>query len=321
MKARLALVAAILAALFCMAQSPMSAFPPGIFDNKGAQAPAPPVYIGPGDSSVTPNAAFWGSCARAYSAAYAASRGNMCLLYGVTTTTTCQEVANPSGFADWNSALSCVGGTVTVNTFCTVTNTSCTVETLDDQTGNLASPPTQATNSNRPTLDLGASGLNSLPVMDTSASTTIILASVSTVTSSQPITFNGVYIRTSGTNTRAVIETSSANCELATLNSANEAHLNCGTAQNPTATDNAWHSISMEANAASGAYNVDGTDTASVNIGSNTLSSVGIMVGEGVNGKIAEVGVWLTPNDLSTPTLRGNLFSNQNSVNGYGGLL
>ena len=33
----------------------------------------------------------------------------------------------------------------------------------------------------------------------------------------------------------------------------------------------------------------------------------------------AEAGVWYTPNDLGTSTLRGNLFSNQNSVNGYNG--
>ena len=317
MKARLALVAAILAALFCMAQSPMSAFPPGIFDNKGAQAPAPPVYIGPGDSSVTPNAAFWGSCARAYSAAYAASRGNMCLLYGVTTTTTCQEVANPSGFADWNSALSCVGGTVTVNTFCTVTNTSCTVETLDDQTGTMASPPTQGTVSHRPTLVLN--DLNGLPTMDCSAAS-VDLTSVSTITAAQPITFNAVYIRTSGTSTNQMLESTSANILLETAATSNNVTMSAGTAVTAAATDSVWHSVSAEFNNASSDYNIDGTDTTGVNMNNHTLST-GINVCNSVKGRQAEAGIWYTPNDLGTSTLRGNLFSNQNSVNGYGGLL
>jgi hypothetical protein len=111
-------------------------FPPGVLLGRGAlDAAVVPSYTGPGD--VQPSPIYFQSCTFAVTAAYAAGNGNACDLVDTATgLASCTLKFASNGIQDLSSNL-CVGGTVSVTTFCTVTHPAgCSVTKAYDQTGN-----------------------------------------------------------------------------------------------------------------------------------------------------------------------------------------
>jgi hypothetical protein len=157
-------------------------------------------YTGPGDVVGNWNA-WWGL--RAFNGAYAASLGNIADIVDTATgAASCTIKSNSSGNADLTS-LSCVGGTVSVTTFCTVTHAAgCSVKKLYDQSGasacSGACDVSQATLANMPLLLLGSvTGLtSSRPAMSFNGSSQS-LRNLSGPTNAQPISFLATMYATS----------------------------------------------------------------------------------------------------------------------------
>jgi hypothetical protein len=264
---------AILAGLLLCGQSPvMNGFPPGTFQNRAALNPASGGggYTGPGDVT---SFVVWGGL-RAYSAAYAASLGNIAEITDTATGTTfCTVVSKSNGDADLTS-LSCVGGTVSVTTFCTVTHPAgCSFHILYDQTGN-GHNYTNATLANMPILVF--SGLGSHPILQMTTSQNL---ATNVITQAQPLSMSMIAERTSGTSFGVILGATGSNPSVA-FHGANLATLDAGSFSTDVAqTDNQWHSFqavlqdSVSAN----------TSTLKVDSTSNTPAS-----GPGTNGFSAQ---------------------------------
>lgn len=279
--------------------------------------PAPSVasYQGPGD--VFPSAFGWYSCARAYSAAFAATQGAICQVADVSTgAITCDLHVGTNGFADLTS-LSCAGGTLTVPAFCTA-HTSCVATKAYDQSGNTRDL-VQATLANMPPVVV--SGLNSLPVLNCNTGT-VFLASSGTFTIAQPFTMSTAYIHNSGAasggafgaNTNILIGAGSTNTALVNAN---------GSGVTRAATDAAWHGAQglANGNGTSSVLNIDGGETTgAAGVTGFSANNIRLCRGAGSQlvGSVAEGGLWAV---TSITTDRNNLYANQHGANGYNGAL
>jgi len=235
---------------------------------------------------------------------------------GATTGTSCTIylLGNGTGGLDFSTAGA--GGTgqqclLGATTFCTVTNTSCTISKVYDQSGangcsaapcNLA----QGTTADQPTLTF--SGLGSLPVM--TFTTGQFLDSSTGPTSSATDTLSGV-AKYTGAAQAQILAMASGNA-WGRGTSANKWEL-FGAAISATANDSAWHVGQGTNNGVSSSINIDGTETANSGTGSATAGFV-IMGATSTGGAqpwigpIAEAGHWLT---AFTSTQRGNMCHNQ----------
>jgi hypothetical protein len=281
-------------------------------------------YTGPGDI-VSGASAWWGL--RAYSAAYATALGNIADIVDTATGgSLCTMKAKATGDADLTS-LSCVGGTVSVTTFCTVTHAAgCSVAKLYDQTGN-GFFLTNSTLSKMPTLVLGSvSGLASnRPSMVFASASTQNLTSPLQLATPQPMTLTGVANR-SGTSAGAIVASDTSNNAELRLDTAGTILIySGGTPASQSETDGAWHSFAgvFTTTGAASFVNVDGSSGTGASVGTNGYSAGtsharmgNNAFGSTMNGNVQEGGVW--PSALSGTQI-SNLYNGTGGAKPYWG--
>jgi len=266
-------------------------------------------YVGPGD--VLGSAYAWYSSARAYSAAFAASRSPIMDLQDQAGANPITIKILPTGFVDLSAIVSWVAvyGVTTIK-----------VAKLYDQTGN-GRDVVQATLATMPGLTLSSTPKGTLPAVDFNVGTNPVLATTATYSQAQPLTLSSVYIRTSGTALGGAIGANS-NVIVGAGTGANLAVAASGGAGfTVAATDAAWHAINalLNGTGTSSAINLDGTDTLGDCGGTTGLVTNNIRVGRAAAsplvGRVAEAGIWPV---ITDPVIRGALNANQHSVsNGY----
>lgn len=272
-----------------------------------------PSYQGPGD--VVSGALAWGSCARAYNTSYANGTNPLCDLVDATTglVAICTLRVLTTGFVDMVGNY-CTGSTTPALACAAAAGGSCKVSRAYDQSGN-TNHFTQATPANMPGLVFSA--LNGLPGLQ--CGSPVLLGSPN-ITRAQPYSLSTAYIRTSGSSASAAVGAQSGGIILGSSTLANQARIAAGTTNNITgATDNTWHSLQGTFDAgATGAANIDGTDTTGLTVGANAFSANAVrLCGDGGSfliGRIMEGGMWPA---AFTPTQRTNISNNQHSINGY----
>jgi hypothetical protein len=274
-------------------------------------------YQGPGD--VYSGSTAWGSCARAYNAAYANGTNLLCDL-----------VASGSGAAV-GSLRVLTGGVVDLTAYfsgstppvacAAASGGSCAISKVYDNTGN-SNHWVQATLANMPLIAFNI--INGLPAINCGNGTpNNNLQTTNTFTQSQPITMSMVYQRNGNTSAgNGFFGNGSNNAWIGSNGAANLGAVQFGNIQNVTAADNAWHGLQGLGDGASGASNIDGTDNSGIDAGSNGFSANTLRFCRAGTfqsaGYVAEGGYWPV---TSTSTNRNALFANQNGANGYNGAL
>jgi hypothetical protein len=278
-------------------------------------------FTGPGDA-IAGATAFY-SCARAYTAAYAAGAGNLCDIADVGTgATICTMKAASSGFADLTSNL-CGGGTQTVSAFCTA-HTSCVVTKMYDQTvGNQCNAPTtscdmvQATLASMPALTF--SSINSLPCLTTVAASAMSAATNLNAIATQPFTYTVVYKHTTNGSNPNLFGVNSGSPGIFLPTAGNAVALFAGATLSTSAANGSYHGVQFVGNGVSSVANVDGTQTTG-NPGTGAPGTGGniLVIGSGTGniGSLCEAGVW--PIGFTTGN-QSSWFSNANGANGYNG--
>jgi hypothetical protein len=319
---RISAIALFLIGLFLCAQSPLPGFPPGVFTNRAALDPASsPSYSGPGDASGVSWLA-WSSCARAYTAAYAASQGALCDIVDTATgLAACTIHAGTNGFANM-SAVACPTGapTVSVTTFCTITHAGgCSVAKAYDQTvSDLCSTScdfVQATLANMPTLNLSA--LNSLPCMSFLNTSSQVLTATEIASQAQPFTMSSVSKRVGNTGSyNGIIAT--GNYGQGYPSTSGQMVMFAGSVATFSATEAVFHALQGVFNGASSTYYLDGSGPTTVDPGTGTGAggplSLGIINGAFLDGLICEAGYY--QGSLSSAA-QAAVNSNQHGSNGY----
>lgn len=290
--------------LFCLAQAqvPMTGAGKGTPGSTAA-------YQGPGD--VFASATVWYSCSTAYTSAFAAGTPNICDLNAVVGgASVCTLKLANTGKVDLSAYCA---GAVTPATACALV-TSCVVSKMYDQSGG-TNHFIQAVAADNPPIVFNDTG--GLPALNCTSGTPNVLNSTSNITINQPLTMSTVAKRTAGTvSTGAIGQNSIANIGFGA--GTNNAGLYGGTAVSVAATDNAYHSINGLLSGANCALNVDGSDTASLNCGTNGISNAGVFqICRGnsfLSGHVTEVGMW---SKTSTATDRNNISAVQHTNYGF----
>jgi hypothetical protein len=241
-------------------------------------------YTGPGD--LVSGATGWWSCARAYSAAFAAGGTPIMDLVDQAGANSIAINILSTGFVD----LAAISNWVTAHTVTTIRVTK-----LYDQTGN-GLHATNATLTTMPALTLSA--LNGLPVMTLTAARGDRL-NTATTTQAQPFSFSGVAQRTANfTTEQGILGVTPTTIDMSFNSATNQAKLTAGTVLTATASNSAWHTLSAVFNGASpnSILVVDGSATTGSG-GANALSAVGLRIGRSsaggsLDGQIAECGIW-----------------------------
>lgn len=239
-------------------------------------------YTGPGD--LASGASAWWSCARAYSAAFAAGGTPIMDLVDQAGANSIAINILSTGFVD----TAAIAAWVTANSVSTIRVTK-----LYDQTGN-GLHATNATLSTMPALTLNA--LNSLPVM-TFTNARGDRLNTATFTLAQPFSMNGVSQRTANfTTEQGILGATPTVIDLAFNSSTNTALVRSGSSLTRTANNSAWHTLSGVYNGASSAIVIDGTATTGAG-GTNGFSAVSLRIGRSsaggsIDGQIADVGLW-----------------------------
>lgn len=278
----------------------------------------PPSFSGSGDT-VSGAFAYW-SCARAYTAAYAAGTGNACDIIRASDSATCTIKFAASGFTDVTTAY-CNSNTQNVTAFCNAT--TCKVTKAYDQSGatncTTACDATQATDAARPVLNL--SGLGSKVCMTYSGAQNLPTPAA-TAGAAQPYSFSAVSERTgSFTSFQDILGMASGGVQLLYNSVANQGGIFAGTlgaAQAISITDSAYHAIQVALNGASSAVVVDGAATTGLSPGAGALGGSTIEIGADNNfltGIVCEVRM---DTIAYNATQYGNLNTNQHSAtSGY----
>lgn len=256
-------------------------------------------YTGPGNV-VSGASGWWGF--RAYNAAYATGSNNAINIRRTSDNTTSNIVILSNGNLD----------TATASTFCNAT--SCFLTEAYDQSGN-ARHQSQATAANQPQLKFNCIG--SLPCMQFTGA--LFLGSATIPALTQPITYSVVAERTSNVAFDSLLSAFAGSAGAVMQGNSTSANSWRGYAGNAvpfSPSDNAAHNVQMVFNGTGGAVNLDGTDTTSVNYGTQA-GQTGIAIGSDVsggggghwNGYAMELGYW---NNLGfSSTQRGNVCHNQ----------
>lgn len=259
-------------------------------------------YQGPGD--IVSGATAWGSSARAYTAAYAASSG--ALMDIVDSSGANQTTINvlTTGFCDTTTLAAWV-----------VAHGTASVKKLYDQTGN-GNHWTQATVAFMPTITENA--LNSLPGM-TSVSASFTILATANITVAQPQSYSTVFkVTTSGAGGFIGPSTFYAIGHAASANTIGMVG-GSGGVGGVTANDNAWHGVQSVINGASASlFSSDGGNVAAFSA-TGAYSSVPLRLfragGSTFTGIMMEAGMW--PIAMST-TNETDIYANQHGANGYG---
>lgn len=274
-------------------------------------------YQGPGD--VVSGAALWGSCARAYNAAYANGTNLLCDLVdsAAPTTVICTLRVLTTGFVDLAGTY-CTGSVTPLAKCAAATGAVCNISKVYDQTGN-ARDWTQATAANQPTLTFSA--LGGLPGMTFNAGSGQVNAAALTLTG--PYSISGVFKRV-GALEGGLLAVQTTLIGTIMQPSANTIGVYDGSAPvTQTATDGSYHAAAgiLDNITPVATAIVDGSPGSNGNAGSAAISSGVLRIGRssgGVTliGTVMEAGLW---NVLAfNATQYGNLNTNQHSlVNGY----
>jgi hypothetical protein len=258
-------------------------------------------YTGPGD--VVSGASHWYGL-RCYNAAKASLASAIRI-----------RRASDNSEQDIGLTAGCDLDTSAASTFCAAT--SCFVVTAYDQVG--SNNITNATAAEQPALTFNCVG-GTKPCMTFDGGDR--LASVSTVSSSQPVSYSVVARRTTfPSNYSTLMQIGNpGDINFAFGVSSGTMIMYAGALNSATATENAWHGFGPVANGTSGKIGVDGTVN-TVNTGNGTLSGSTIYVGNNsstsqpLTGTVAELGAWLSVGFSDTDI--ANLSSNQQSYWGY----
>jgi hypothetical protein len=290
---------------------------PGMVHSTGSS------YSGPGD--VVSGATAWGSCARAYNAAYANGTNPLCDLVDTSAggTAICTLRVLTTGFVDLAGSY-CTGSTTPAAACAAAAGGACRVSKIYDQTGTTTGW-VNATNSQRPVLTFSA--LNSLPGWTCTAAANSFLATNAAITiATPPITYVAVAKRTANfTTLQAMLGWGTApNSSLSFNTSANTAAISqngAGFATLGSLTDSSFHAVQgfVDATGLAGVLSADGTDGSSASVGTDAVSSRALRVcrfagGSSLDGVMMEAGIWAVALD---GTQRGNLNSNMHGTNGY----
>lgn len=281
------------------------------------QAKTVATYQGPGD--IVSGATMWGSCARAYNAAYANGTNPLCDLVAVTGgAAVCTLRVLTTGFVDL--AASYCAGTTPAAACAAASGGSCKVTKVYDQTGN-GNHWTNATLSSMPALTFSA--LGGLPGMTFAIASSSLLATGNT-TVSFPFSASTVAERTGSTAAvNCILCGPTISYQFGLQNSANTALLSFTGSITATANDSAFHAlqgVDAGTSGASSVLTVDGSDTTGTTAASGWSAQV-IRLGRGnscctLGGVIMEAGIW--SNTTFSGTNRTDLNTNQHgSANGY----
>lgn len=271
-------------------------------------------YQGPGD--IVSGATFWGSCARAYNAAYANGTNSLCDLVdsAAPTSVICTLRVKTTGFVDLTGTY-CTGSVTPATKCAAATGGICNVSKVYDQTGN-SNHLTQTTALNQPTLTFSA--LNSLPGMSGVLANNPNIGSPN-LTISQPYTMVTVSERTGSFTTEQVaVGSGTATIYLGYQAVANTALSTTSSAITATASDSAFHALQSVYNGASGVLTVDGSDTTgnngTGNFSANTFRFFRGNSGFSLTGIVMEGGIW--PSGFTSGN-RTSVNSNMHGSNGY----
>lgn len=305
---------ALFAWVLLSAQTPMvPGFPPGTFQSRAALDAAPPAsYVGLVDINGTADICY---SLRACSDALAAATTNLADIVDTATgAASCTIKAKTTGEADLTSNI-CVGNTVSVTTFCTVTHPAgCSVSRWYDQSAN-ALHVTQATLSDMPLFVLGSiSGISASQPCINFPLFTGGLINATGLTMAQPLTISTVAGRPVSTGrTNQVIASNSSNVSVYFANGANTMGLFAGDS-GPTATanDGKFHAIQGLFNNASSSAYVDGVSTA-MNLGTTLGFSGQFVIGrnaaassQDLEGYACEVAGWAADKSANNATVNSN---------------
>jgi hypothetical protein len=285
----LALAIALLPTLVS-AQSSLRAFPPGMFQSRGALdagGGGGGGYTGPGD--VVSGAAMWWGL-RCYNTAYT---GNVADIWDTATGSTTETLLTCSS-----------GGTIneTIHSLATTCATSCNVKTLYDQSGanSCASNPcdmVQLTNASRPIFTRSCIG--SLPcIAFTSANSQYITQPAPNTYGgqAQPFTYSGVGYETTAVNGSILIFASGGGNNFEFRNTPS-IQLNGGSNFSVASSTATWYAIQGLANGASSILYINGASTGG-SAGTNAIAAsvhpqIGLTgFGEFCDCRINEVGFW-----------------------------
>lgn len=278
-------------------------------------------YQGPGDV-ITTGWAFWGSCARVFTAALAATSTNMCDLVASTGgAAVCTLRGSSTGFADLSSSY-CAGTTPSA-ACAAATGGSCKVSKVYNQVpSNTTGDAAQATLSSMAALTFAA--VNGLPVLTGTSAANTFYDTATTISISVPFTYSAVVDRTTAAAAVAIGVTQAGGGNTNNLGwtaSANTMEISGpGVLTTATANDNAWHGVNgLMGNSSNSVINVDGSDgTAAGTSGSISTQTIRLFRGitgspPSLNGSIAEAGV------VSGAVSRTNLYNNMHGSSGYNG--
>lgn len=285
----------------------------------GAVGSAPsPSYQGPGD--IAPGALGFWSCGRAYNDAYATAQSPLCTVVDTTTgLASCTFNVGTNGYANL-TALVCVGNTLSVTTFCTVTHLGCSVSEMFDQSGNGLNA-TQASLVDMPAFTLNAQ--NSLPC-PAGTNTTGTVLTTSPLIRGAPYSMEAVAERTGAVTTPQTIVGSATTgnlnpaAVLTFTNVSGQVSIDNGATINLTGvTESAPHALIAVSSASDPLFAADsGSNTSASDNGTNTIHfSVHLMNNSSVtvpfrDGYLCEAAIW--PSDLNTDytSILANMRSN-----------
>jgi hypothetical protein len=280
---------------------------------------APAGYVGPGD--ITSGAIAFYSAGRAYNAAYATGQNPLADLVDTATgVSTCTLNVGTNGFANLTATV-CVGNTVSVTTFCTVTHPAgCSITKLYDQTG-AGNHVVQATLANMPGLTFNAQ--NGLPCAAGTGTAAIRLVTAGNITQAAPFTETEVVERTGSFTTLQRIRTNGANTNALSFSASTNTISSAlgGTPVTLTAADSAFHALLSVVSATAPLFAVDSSANTSTSASGTTgLSSNEYIMGRNtstqglLSGFLCEAGIW--PADLNS-SFQAMLANMRSATNGW----
>lgn len=271
-------------------------------------------FVGPGDINGAA-VAWWGL--RAFSTAYATSLGNIADIVDTATgLASCTIKAKSNGDADLTST-SCVGGTLSVTTFCTVTHaTGCSVTKLYDQSGN-SDDVTNGTLATMPLLSLSAVSSKPGILCDNVAGTFINSGSIANGTA-QPYTASYAAKRTTSLGGFSAVFGFfiGVSVQVGFDQAANGVYLYAGNGPPAplAATDNVFHAVqNIFTNSTTATISSDGTTSGTLNAGGSTsvsgFANICGATNAGSNplkGVILEVGFWAGDKSANNSAMNSN---------------
>lgn len=290
--------------------APAAAFWQSRDSNYNVAISAGVTYQGPGD--VVSGASVWGSCARAYNAAYANGTNPLCDLVSSSAPTVvlCTLRVRTNGFADLSAY--CSGSLTPAATCLAATGGICDISKVYDQSGNV-NHFTNTTASSQPKLTFSA--LNGLPGIACSSSASSSITTGSNVLLTAPFSMAIVSERTATftTSSGALSQNASGTFVFGYAASANTASFNG--VSTATASDSAFHSL-IGLSGSPGSITVDGSTTTGSTQGTVTAEPMRLCrsanTAVSMDGIIMEGGVW--PSTITPSTMNTNQHS---SANGY----